>query len=146
MGKDTNEASRQKSWLAVAVTSAVALASIVSQIRVDNPTRTHAMKFIVSAAAITMAIAARYALAYSFHIDNLGDDTSSLNLLEKGCFYWKKYFFFKNKLFLKIEVFLSIANLVLWALAIAFLFHQTDLAATSTAPFIVTNANIYYFR
>mmetsp|Transcript_25271 Transcript_25271/g.36220 ORF Transcript_25271/g.36220 Transcript_25271/m.36220 type:complete len:105 (+) Transcript_25271:223-537(+) len=104
------------------------------------------MKFIVSAAAITMAIAARYALAYSFHIDNLGDDTSSLNLLEKGCFYWKKYFFFRNKLFLKIEVFLSIANLVLWALAIAFLFHQTDLAATSTAPFIVTNANIYYFR
>jgi hypothetical protein len=50
----------------VAVSSAVALASLVSEIRSNNPEKTPSVKYLVSATAITTGVAALYALFHSF--------------------------------------------------------------------------------
>jgi len=118
MGEAKNKQEHQNLWLVVAISSAVALAALVSEIRANYPEKTPSVKYLVSATAITTGVAALYALFHSF-----------------------KAFAFM----LKIEAFFAFSNLVLWVLAIAVLFHKTDLATSDTAPNTVTNANLYYF-
>jgi hypothetical protein len=115
---DKESVDRKTSWWLVAITSVIALASIVSQIKYDNLAHDGYLRYIVSAAAITTGLAVIFALALSFQV----------NLL------------------LKVEVPFAWANLVLWILAVRFIFHSTNLATTVQGGLVViSNANIYYF-
>jgi hypothetical protein len=77
------------------------------------------LRYIVSAAAITTGLAVIFALALS-------------------C---------QTNLLLKVEVPFAWVNLVMWIIAVRFIFHSTNLATTvGEGIIIISNANIYYFR
>jgi hypothetical protein len=119
MAKENEKVVRQY-WAVVAVSTAVALAATVRQIRADNSTRTGQIKYIVSAQVITMCIAFIFALPF----------VSKVDLMQK------------------VEVWFAWVNLVLWVVAIAGIFHRSDLAlskAPNTEFIVISNASIYYF-
>jgi len=107
----------------VAVSSAVVLAAIVMQIKVEHLTHTPDINFIISTAAITMTIATLFASAIILKIGFI----------------------------LKAEMPSAFASLFIWIIAIALLFYRTDLAMRTTLTndlnlsSTVSNANIYYF-
>jgi len=114
---DKETVARKKSWWLVAITSVIALASIVSQIRYSNLAYDAYLKYIFSTTVITTGVSVIFALALTFQV----------NLL------------------LKVELLFAWANLILWIIALRFLFHFTDLATVPNLASVISNANIYYF-
>ena len=143
---------RKKSWWLVAITSVIALASIVSQIRYSK-VRFELIEFFMAVACLLWTIWLHWSrcsffsnqlsyTAYLKYIFSTAVITTAVGVI------FALALTFQVNLLLKVELLFAWTNLILWIIALRFLFNHTDLATRADDNYTVTisNANIYYFR
>ncbi len=145
---DKETVARKKSWWLAAITSVIALASIISQIRYSK----------VSSGLIWIKITVKFSRRtilphFSYFPNQLAYDAYlkyifSTTVITTGVsVIFALALTFQVNLLLKVELLFAWANLILWIIALRFLFHFTSLATViDDTIIIITNANIYYFR